>query len=258
MYPKKTRITAVANNKGGVSKTSTALALSSLMASEGKRVLLVDLDAQANATVALGIQPTKDNSLYEALVDKKPLPTYTVSLNESTKFDVVPSCLKMSWIDLQMSAQLAREKILQNALAPLLDQYDEIILDCPPSLALITQCAFAAATDVLIPLTADSFAIEGLKMVINFFNTIKTMINPGLNLMGAVLTQYERNLLSKNAEEGLRKSFGDYLFNTKIRKNVAVGKSQAARQDLMTFFPGSNAAEDYRKLYQELKERTKE
>lgn len=249
---KKTQVIAVANFKGGVSKTSTSLALASMMASDGKRVLLVDLDAQANATIASGVEVDPTHTLYETLVDNKPLPVHKVTLSNEVYYDIVPSDLKMAWIDIRMSTAIAREKLLQDALAPVMDNYDVILLDCPPSLALITQCAFKAATDVLIPLTPDSFAIEGLKMVIVFFNEMRAKINPELHLMGMLLTQYERNTLSKSAEEIVRNAFGQYLFDTKIRKNVAVGKSQAAKKDLLSTMPDSNAANDYKSFYQEI------
>lgn len=250
------RIIAIANNKGGQGKTTTALALASLMASSGKRVLLVDLDAQANATIASGIAPETDQTLYATLVNKKPLHIFHVDVKEGSTFDLVASDLQLSWLDLQMAGQFAREQILKAALQPILGQYDEILLDCPPQLGLITQCAFTAATDVLIPLTADSFAIEGLKMIINFYQMIRqSNINPTLRIMGMVLTQYEKNTLSKSSEETLRQAYSKYLFNTKIRKNIAVGKSQATRTDLITDMPDCNAAKDYTALFQELQEK---
>lgn len=243
------RVIAVVNHKGGVAKTTTVSSLGSALAETGKRVLLVDLDAQSNLTSSL-LKEEPKRTIYEAFTDKKSLPV--VPLSESGNFAIVPASLDLAGTELEIASQLDREYILNDLLEPIRDSYDYILLDCPPSLGLLTVNALVASSEVLIPLTAEALPSKGLQKILDIVQKVKKRLNTTLSLCGILITRYESSKLSQLVEDGLRQSYGDKVFKTKIRKNIRLAEAPLSSMDIISYAPDSNGAEDYRELAREV------
>ena len=251
---KRATVIAVANHKGGVGKTTTAASVGTILASSGKAVLLVDLDAQANLTCSLMHQEDVKDSIYDALTsaDSGELPIYPISDN----LDIVPATLQLAQADLELSSVMARETLLRELLdTAAMDSYDYIIIDCPPSLGLMTLNAATATDYVIIPLVAEVLPFVGLTMINNFLSMVKKKLNPGLSILGILLTRYERTNLSKQIEDGLRKELGNIVFDTRIRKNVTLAQAPLEKSGIVSYDAKSNGATDYKALVDEILER---
>lgn len=243
----KTRIIAVANHKGGVSKTTTSASLGSILAMKGYKVLLIDLDPQANLTTSLmnvdseeSAQPT----IYELMSGKvKDVPL--VNINDN--LDLIPSGLQLAAADIELSSAIARERILTDILAKdgFGEHYDFIILDCPPSLGIMTLNAFTASTDIIIPLVAEVLPFNGLKMIMNFINMVHSRLNPQAHVTGILIAKWEKCNLSKTIEEKMRERLGNMVFQTKIRKNVKLAEAPLENQNIVDYSAKSNGAVDY-------------
>ena len=245
---KEARIITFANHKGGVGKTTTTVSVGSILASLGFKVLLVDLDAQANLTVSL-LKEEPDDSIYFALtgrVDNLPVVAVTDNLS------VVPSSLQLATAEIELTAALSRERILAGLLEPLKEQYDFILIDCPPSLGLLTLNAFTASTEIIIPLVAEVLPFKGLTMINRFTQQVKTRLNPAAHIFGILLTRWENTNLSRQIEQGLRSELGDIVFNTKIRKNITIAEAPLESKNIMDYAPKSNGAIDYKAFTYEL------
>ena len=245
---RKTRIIATAALKGGVAKTTTTVSVGCILSQKEYKVLLVDLDAQANMTSSLLEDFDDSASIYESLVKQTPLQPITIS----DTLDVVPSDLRLAAVDLEIGSQLARERYLANLLAPIKENYDFIILDCPPSLGLTTLNALTACTDILVPLVAEVLPFEGLKMIQWAVNMVKKSVNPNLNIIGVLITQAVNTKLCRMMEENIRRSLGDMVFKTKIRHNTTIAEAPAVHQDIVTYDRKSHGAEDYMAFTEEL------
>lgn len=193
----KTKIIAVTNLKGGCSKTTTSVSLGGILSQKGYRVLLIDLDAQANLTSSLLTDDQYDKTIYTSFIKHTPLPIVHVS----DTLDVVPSSIELACIDLEIGSQLARERYLSNLIAPIKDNYDFIICDCPPSLGLTTLNAFTACTDILVPLVAEVLPFEGLKLVDWAINMVQKTVNPDAKMIGVLITQSVKTKLCRMMEE---------------------------------------------------------
>lgn len=246
-----TKIIAVANHKGGVGKTTSVASIGAILAQQGKKTLLIDLDAQANLTRSF-ILEEQTETIYRSLIGGEPMPI--VKINEN--LDIVCSSLEMGGVELELSARMSREFILKELIEPVQDNYDYILLDCPPSLGLVTLNALVAATDLYVPLLAEALPSIGLKMILDILQMTKKRLNPELELSGIFITRWKNSNLSKMVEEQVRSSFGDVAFNTKIRDNVAVAEAPLFARDIITHAPNSNGAKDYLKLTAEIVERT--
>ena len=221
-----TQIISIANQKGGVGKTTTAVNLSAALATIGKKVLLVDCDSQANATTGMGIDKLSlEYSLYQGLigdigVDDIIFPTVL------PKLMMIPADSDLIGFEIEMVSEKGREKKLKTLLAPVKANFDYIIIDCPPALSLLTLNAFAASDSVLIPLQSEFYALEGLGQLLDTIKRVKASFNPGLKIKGILLTMYDkRTNLAQQVVEDAKKYFKDMVFKTKIPRNVKLGEA---------------------------------
>ncbi|WP_138995242.1 ParA family protein [Larkinella sp. C7] len=244
------KILAVANHKGGVAKTTSTINLGAGLARMGKRVLLVDLDPQANLTQSLGIAPEGPRpNIYGMIRGVYPLAVVEVA----NRLSVIPSTLDLSGAEIELSGETGREYILKELLQPARSNYDFILIDCPPSLGLLTLNALTAADQVLIPVQAQFLATQGLAKLIEVVEKIQKRLNQGLTVGGVFLTQYDsRKILNRNVAEAIETHFKGRVFTTKIRDNVALAEAPTQGLDIFRYDPKSNGAEDYTRLTEEL------
>lgn len=247
---KQAKILAYINNKGGVGKTTSSVSVGAILASKGYDVLLVDLDAQANLTSSLLKGEFREN-LYTAMTGKSSLPI----ISATDHLDVVPASISLSLAEIELSTVIARELILNRLLEPLRERYNFIILDCPPALGLMTVNAFAAATDIIVPTTAEILPFEGLKTVFMFVQKVKNGLNTGTKVLGVLITRYENVRISKEIETRLRNQLQDLVFETKIRKNITISSAPGYKQDIVSFNPTCNGSRDYQAFTEELLKR---
>jgi len=249
----KTRIFAVANQKGGVGKTTTTTSLGAALAELGKRVLIVDLDPQGNATTGLGIDGRRfERSVYDVLLNDVPM----VDIVEPTGFTnlfVAPATLDLAGVEQELTTVLSREMRLKRALESVDGDFDYIFIDCPPSLGLITINAFAAATDIMVPVQSEFYALEGLTQLTNIIELVRRNLNPSLHISKVVLTMYDsRNTLSQDVAIEVRRHFPNELCNTKIPRTVRLAEAPSHGQPITAFDPTSRGAKAYRALAQEI------
>lgn len=237
---KSTKTIAIANHKGGVGKTTTAASMGAILAQKGYKVLLIDLDAQANLTCSL-LKQEVTTSVYNSFVESVKLPIYNIGEN----LDLVPSSLQLAQADLQLGSALARERLLEDLLQPVMGDYDYILIDCPPSLSLMTLNAITVSDEVLIPLVAETLPFKGLTMITDFVGMVKAKLNPKVEVAGVLITRYEKSNLSKQIENGLRESLGEFVFETKIRKNITVAQAPLEATNIVDYDKKSNGAIDY-------------
>lgn len=237
---KSTKTIAIANHKGGVGKTTTAASMGAILAQKGYKVLLIDLDAQANLTCSL-LKQEVTTSVYNSFVESVKLPIYNIGEN----LDLVPSSLQLAQADLQLGSALARERLLEDLLQPVMGDYDYILIDCPPSLSLMTLNAITVSDEVLIPLVAETLPFKGLTMITDFVGMVKAKLNPKVKIAGVLITRYEKSNLSKQIENGLRESLGELVFETKIRKNITVAQAPLEATNIVDYDKKSNGAIDY-------------
>ena len=246
------RIIAFANNKGGIGKTTFVANIGAILSQVGKKVLLIDLDAQANLTDYFLKERPKE-TIYNALLDEIPLPICQVGKGLS----LVPSSLDMVGLEAKIADNIDRAELLQILLEPIREGFDYILIDCPPSLGITTLNALIAATDLYVPLTAEAIPVRGLKMLIDAMERVKRRKNPQIELTGIIITRWGARNLNKLIEESLRKNFGEVVFKTKVRENISIAEAPTFYQDIVTYAPSSHGAEDYKALTKEIIKRTK-
>ncbi|MBR9762004.1 MAG: ParA family protein [Rhodobacteraceae bacterium] len=250
------RIVAIANQKGGVGKTTTAINLGAALVEQGCRVLLIDFDPQGNASTGLGIEPEdRKNTTYELMLDDAPL-NEIIMRSQIEDLDIVPATVDLSSADIELISNEKRSFLLHDALRqPAMDgfEYDFVLIDCPPSLNLLTVNAMVAAHSVLVPLQSEFFALEGLSQLMLTIREVRQSANPDLRIEGIVLTMYDsRNNLSQQVEEDARDNLGDLVFQTIIPRNVRVSEAPSFSMPVLEFDSNSKGASAYRDLAREI------
>lgn len=243
-----TKVIAVANHKGGVGKTTSVACIGAALARHGRRTLLIDLDAQQNLTFTLMGDKEAESSVYDSLIKGTPLPVVEIAEN----LDLIPSSLELARAETDLSSKLMREAQLKNRIAEIAGDYDYILLDCPPSLGIITTNALVAATELYIPLTAEALPLKGLTMLDEVVGEIRQAINPRLELGGVFITRYNNRKLNKDVVEAISSRYGSKVFSTKIRENISLAEMPVTGMSIYEYDPTSNGATDYEALTEEI------
>jgi len=245
------KIISLLNHKGGVGKTTSAINIAAGMVELGHKVLLIDLDPQANLTLSLGI-PRQKYTIYEALRGESELVPYSVKEG----LDVITSTLDLSGAEMELINEAGREFILRELFEPVREEYDFIIIDCPPSLGLLTLNALTSSHYVYIPLQTEFLALQGLTKIKQIIDKVRFRLNKKLTIGGVFATMYDgRKVLNRDVVGTIHKYFGAKVFDTKIRDTVALAEAPAQRKDIFSYSKNSNGAKDYLSLCQEVVKR---
>jgi chromosome partitioning protein len=256
---KMTAIITVANQKGGVGKTTTAINLAAGIATKGRKTLLIDLDPQANSTIAFFNMGDVKESMFDVLGDARTPIANIIKPSKDPMLSVAPGRLALAKLETVLSGQFDAPYRLKDALAPILKEYDYVVIDTPPSLGILTVNALVSATHLLVPIQAAYFAIEGTDDLLETYERIRARPNPQLAMLGVVITLYDkRTNISKDTHGQIRAVFGEVLFRTKISKNVRLEESPAYKETIFSFAPKSPGAIEYKKLAAEVLQRVEE
>ena len=239
---------AIGNQKGGVGKTTSTACIGAALALQGRRVLLIDLDAQQNLTFTLTQNEDPETSIYDTLVKDQPMPIIPIREN----LDLVPASLDLARAEIDMATMMAREGILKSYLDEQKEKYDYILMDCSPSLGIVTTNAMVAADKLYIPLTADALPLIGVTMLDDIVREVKRRVNPTLELGGVFFTRFNNRKLNKEVISMVEKRYGEKVFQTKIRENIAIAEMPLSGQTIFEYDPKSNGAADYRTLTDEI------
>lgn len=247
------QIISVANQKGGVGKTTTTVNLGACLASLGKKVLLVDMDAQGNATSGVGIRkPDVTRDIYDVLVNELPIDEATL-ITKHENLSIVPATLQLAGAEIELTSMMARESRLKGSLAEVSSQYDYILIDCPPSLGHLTINSFTASDSILIPVQCEYYALEGLSQLLNTVRLVQKHFNPELEIEGVLLTMYDaRTNLGNEVVEEVRKYFREKVYETIIPRNIRLSEAPSHGKPIIDYDPRSRGAEVYQALAKEV------
>ena len=251
-------VIALVNQKGGVGKTTTAVNLAAFLGKKKKKVLLIDMDPQANATSGLGIDKRElEQTVYDVLINDAPI-TDVIYETNAENVDICPTNINLAGAEVELVTVISREQILKNALVPISDNYDFIVLDCPPSLGLLTINALTASDRLIIPIQGEYYALEGLSQLMDTINIVKKKLNPELEILGVVLTMFNmRTQLSRQVKEETDKYFGGKVFKTVIPRNVRLAEAPSHGLAISDYDPNSKGGKAYESLASEVLKRTK-
>ncbi|MRS13242.1 MAG: ParA family protein [Actinobacteria bacterium] len=246
-------VLAVVNQKGGVGKSTTSVNLAATLAELGQRVLLIDLDPQGNATSGFGLDKNqRQECVYDALLGDVPIEQLIEPVGVEGVF-VVPSTIQLAGAEIELVSAFSREAKLKHVLAPVLGDFDMVIIDCPPSLGLLTINALTAATGVLIPVQCEYYALEGLTKLLESVRLVKTHLNPALEVFGVVMTMYDvRTKLSQQVVAEVRDFFGEQVFDTLVPRSVRLSEAPSFGQPVTLYDPSGRGVEAYRQLAKEV------
>ena len=246
------KVISIANQKGGVGKTTTAVNLSTILAKRGKKVLLIDTDPQGNATSGLGIDKNVNFSVYDVIINDVEIEN-TIIQTIVKNLDVCPSNINLAGAEVELVSMVSREHRLKEKIDKKKDKYDFIIIDCPPSLGLITLNAFTASDSVLIPVQCEYYALEGLGQLVNTINLVKKHLNKNLEIEGALLTMFDiRTNLSNQVVKEVNKYFENKVYKTVIPRNVRLSEAPSYGMPISVYDPRSKGAKSYDKFVKEL------
>ncbi|MGI6569816.1 MAG: ParA family protein [Caldicoprobacterales bacterium] len=247
------RIIAVANQKGGVGKTTTNVNLSACLAALGKKVLTIDIDPQGNTTSGLGVDKNRvEKSIYDVIINKVPVKE-AVHRTNFENLDIIVSKIELAGAEIELVPMMARETILKRALEDIKDEYDYIFIDCPPSLGLITINALTAADKLLVPIQCEYYALEGLTQLLSTFELVRKNLNPHLEIEGVVLTMFDsRTNLSIQVVDEVKKHFRNKVYTTIIPRNVRLGEAPSHGVPIIAYDPKCAGAEAYMDLAEEM------
>jgi chromosome partitioning protein len=250
------RIIAMCNQKGGVGKTTTSINMSAALAEYGRKVLLVDYDPQGALSAGLGVNAHDAVTIYDLMLDRKIDPKTAIQHTAVANLDVIPANIELSAAEMKLVNEIAREQILSNILKKVADDYDVIIIDCQPSLGLLTVNALTAAHGVIIPLASEFFALRGVAILEDIINKVQEGLNPALQLDGILATMYDsRTLHSREVLDRLHEAFGQKVFRSVINRTVKFPDATVAQAPITVYAPDSDAAEAYRTVARELVDR---
>ena len=247
------KIISVSNQKGGVGKTTTALSLSAALGVLEKKVLLIDMDPQSNATSGLGVDSNEATlSSYDLIIGNAKASNIAIQTS-SPNLDLIPAKIDLVGLEIEIVNESSREYLLKNALEKIKEKYDFIIIDCPPSLGLITLNALTCSNSVIIPIQCEYFALEGLGKLLNTIKGVQKVHNPNLSLEGILLTMFDSRLrLSNQVKQDVKKHFGNIVFNTIIPRNVSLGEAPSHGESILMYNATSKGSKSYLKFAQEI------
>jgi chromosome partitioning protein len=247
------KIIAITNQKGGVGKTTTAINLSSCLAVAEHKTCLIDMDPQANSTSGVGLEKENiESSIYDVLIGSRSL-REVVLATELKYLNIVPSSISLVGAEVELVTMMARETRLKTALAQIHDDYEYIIIDCPPSLGLLTINTLTAADSIIIPIQCEYYAMEGLGQLMSTINLVQENLNPGLRIEGVLLTMFDGRLnLSRQVSDEVRKHFSEKVYNTVISRNVRLSEAPSFGKPIILYDIMSTGAENYMSLTKEV------
>lgn len=245
------KVVSIANQKGGVGKTTTSVNLSTILAKKGKKVLMIDADPQGNASSGIGIDKDVEESVYDILINDTEIEKVAKKTNIKN-LSICPSNINLAGAEVELVSMMSREYRLKEKLDPIKDNYDYIIIDCPPSLGLVTLNAFTASDSVLIPVQCEYYALEGLGQLINTINLVKKHLNKNIEIEGALLTMYDiRTNLSNQVVKEVKKYFNDKVYKNVIPRNVKLSEAPSYGMPITIYDPRSKGAKSYEKFAKE-------
>ncbi len=253
-----TQIISVVNQKGGVGKTTTTVSLAAFIGKKRKKVLMIDLDPQGNATSGLGVDKSKiENSTYDVMVNDLPISEAIVG-STAKNVDICPTNINLAGAEVELVGAMSREQILKNAIEEVADNYDYIFIDCPPSLGILTINALTASNNLIIPIQGEYYALEGLSQLVDTVSKVKKKLNKNINILGVVLTMFDkRTQLTRQVRDEVENYFGDKVFKTNIPRNVRLAEAPSHGLAISDYDANSKGGKAYESLANEVLKRTK-